>query len=105
MHALLGMSREHMVPGCLSQALTITMHVSCTSTQGGGCGVEVVRNDLLLTRVVGDGVCDDVDDVGVGDALHDGRFQRLAIPHDDCCQVIDDLHRGTCFSSLDTVTK
>ena len=36
MHALLRMSREHMVPGCLSQALTITMVVSLAPAHQAG---------------------------------------------------------------------
>ena len=48
---------------------------------------------------MGHRVCNGVDNVGVGHALSDRRLKRLAIPHDDCIQIINDLQKT---SSLDT---
>lgn len=65
------------------------------------------EGDTLLARALCDSVGNDVDNAGVGGPLHDGRLQGLAIPHDDCCQVIDDLHRTVKYNLFVTkqVTK
>ena len=49
--------------------------------------------DAPFLAIVGHRVCNGVDYVGVGHALGDRRLQRLAIPHDDGIQIIDDLQK------------